>query len=134
MPQTGRCLCGAVSYEFSAEPMMTAICHCKNCQRQAGSALSILIGLPEDAIAISGEVKTYVDEGASGMKVLRQFCPNCGSPMFSDAESAPGALFIKAGTLDDTSWLAPQIQFWTSTKQDWLEIDGIASVETNPPG
>ncbi len=33
----GGCLCGAVRYSVSAEPAMQAVCHCRNCQRQAGS-------------------------------------------------------------------------------------------------
>ena len=40
MKKTGGCLCGQVRYETKAEPMMTGVCHCKNCQKQAGSAFS----------------------------------------------------------------------------------------------
>ncbi len=133
MAQTGQCLCGAVRYEFSAKPVMTAICHCKNCQRQAGSVLSVIVGLPNDAITIKGETTTYEDVGESGQIVLRKFCPKCGSPLFSDAKSAPDLLFIKAGTLDDTSWLEPQIQFWAKSKQDWYDLgEAIPAVEANP--
>ena len=41
----GSCLCGNVSYECSAEPSMTAICHCKNCQKQTGTAFSIILAV-----------------------------------------------------------------------------------------
>ena len=44
--KTGGCLCGAVRYSFTGEPLMQAVCHCKNCQRQAGSGWSMLIALP----------------------------------------------------------------------------------------
>jgi hypothetical protein len=132
MGQKGSCLCGAVHYEVNGEPIMTALCHCKNCQKQAGSALSIIVGVPEDSIVIEGEVKTYVDKGSSGADVLRKFCPNCGSPMFTDVEHAKGMLFVKAGTFEDTSWLEPQVQYWTSTKHEWLTIDGIPGVAANP--
>ena len=46
MALTGRCLCGSVQYEIDSEPTMPGICHCKNCQRQAGSAFSTLAGVP----------------------------------------------------------------------------------------
>ena len=135
MGQTGGCLCGAVRYEITAEPAMTAICHCKNCQRQAGTALSVIVGFARDGIEITGETTTYADKGESGHAVLRKFCPSCGSPLFTDAQSAPQLLWVKAGTLDDTSWLKPKIQFWTKSKQDWLKLDEtIPAVETNPPG
>ncbi len=122
MGQTGKCLCGAVSYEITAEPVMTAICHCKNCQRQAGSVLSVIVGLPRDGIEISGTTKTYDDTADTGQSVKRIFCPECGSPLFTDAENAPELWFVKAGTLDDTSWLEPQVQFWKDSKQDWYEL------------
>jgi hypothetical protein len=35
----GRCLCGAVRYRSDAAPLLTAICNCKNCQRQTGTAI-----------------------------------------------------------------------------------------------
>lgn len=131
--KTGQCLCGNISYKLKSDPQMTVLCHCKNCQRQAGSVLSIIAGVPQGDVEISGEVKTYNDSGDSGGDVLRQFCPECGSPMFTLADQAPGLIFIKAGTLDDTSWLEPSVQFYTKSKQHWLELDGIPGFEGNPP-
>ena len=39
----GGCLCGQVRYTANAEPAFTGVCHCKNCQKQAGSAFSIVV-------------------------------------------------------------------------------------------
>ncbi len=134
MGQTGKCLCGAVSYETQAEPLMTAVCHCKNCQRQAGSAMSIIVGFPKGTVKIAGEPKTYDDSGESGLAVHRQFCSNCGSPLFTLAESAPELIFIKAGTFDETDWLEPGVQFWTKSAQSWVPMGDIPQVEANPGG
>ena len=30
----GGCLCGAVRYTSEAEPALTAVCHCPDCQKQ----------------------------------------------------------------------------------------------------
>ena len=130
--KTGGCLCGAVRYSFSGEPLMQAVCHCKNCQRQAGSGWSMLIALPKDAVEIAGEVRTYIDHSETGNEVHRQFCPICGSPLFSRVPAQPAMLFIKAGSLDDTSGFRPQVQFWTASKQDWVEIAGVPGVVGNP--
>jgi len=46
MAMTGSCLCGAIRYEIDNAPALTGVCHCKNCQRQAGSACSTLAGVP----------------------------------------------------------------------------------------
>lgn len=133
MGQTGGCLCAAVRYEMTAEPVMQAICHCKNCQRQAGSVLSVIIALPRDGIVIEGETTTYEDSGTSGLKVWRKFCPTCGSPLFTDAEGSPDLWFVKAGSLDDTNWLSPQVQFWTRSRQAWMpECEHNPGMEANP--
>ena len=81
----GSCLCGAVRYESEAEPLMTAICHCDNCQRQSGSAFSIIVGVPAGSLRFEGEERlaTYEDRGTSGKAVYRRFCKSCGSPVRS---------------------------------------------------
>ncbi|MEP3421567.1 MAG: GFA family protein [Erythrobacter sp.] len=133
MTMTGGCLCGQIRYTLNAEPQICVTCHCKNCQRQAGTALSIIVSVPEDALDITGEVKTYEDAGDSGATVRRQFCGNCGSPVFTRLET-PGMLFIKAGTFDDTSHLKPAFHCYTKSKQDWVPLGEIPTFETVPPG
>jgi hypothetical protein len=90
------------------------------------------MGVPAAALTISGAVKTYEDKGESGGDVRRQFCPTCGSPLFSRVSAAPDLVFIKAGTLDDTSQFTPQMQFWTDSKQHWVEIAGVPGFARNP--
>ena len=92
----------------------------------------MLVGLPRDAVTITGEVRTYVDHSATGNEVHRQFCPTCGSPLFTRVPGQPDLIFIKAGTFDDTSDFRPQIQFWTASKQDWIELEGIPAMPGNP--
>ena len=41
MSQTGRCLCGQITYEISGDLIATAVCHCDHCQRQSGGAFSV---------------------------------------------------------------------------------------------
>ena len=86
---TGGCLCGKVRYDIAAPPLMTAVCHCTNCQKQSGSAYSVLIGVPGAAVSTTGTLKTYEDSGDSGGKVMRQFCPECGR---SPAQAAANAV------------------------------------------
>ncbi|MEM6682041.1 MAG: GFA family protein [Pseudomonadota bacterium] len=133
MLMTGQCLCGDISYDIRAEPLLTGVCHCKNCQRQAGSAFSILIGVPKAAVTVQGTPKQYEDTADSGKPVFRQFCGNCGSPLFSLVPDAPDLMFVKAGTLDDTSMLKPQAHYWCDSAQDWIDIDpAVLQCAKNP--
>ena len=82
MSITGKCLCGAISYSVDNPPALTGVCHCKNCQRQAGSAFSTLAGVPLNELHIFGETKVYTDpDTQSGNTVKRFFCDKCGSPI-----------------------------------------------------
>jgi hypothetical protein len=121
----GGCLCGAIRYRSDAEPLMTAVCNCKNCQRQSGSALSVIVALPRGALIMEGaEPASYRDTGASGLAIIRRFCANCGSPILSEPERTPTRDWLKAGTLDDTSWLEPTANFWCDSEQPWLRALG----------
>ena len=132
---SGACLCRKVRYESASDPVMTAVCHCDNCQRQSGTALSIIVGVPAGSIRFEGEqnLATYDDQGLSGKPVHRRFCRNCGSPIVSIVGMMPDVHFIKAGTLDDKSWLAPTMHVWCDSAQPWVEIPaGMTRFPKNP--
>ena len=42
---TGGCLCGQVRYSANTEPAFVGVCHCRNCQKQTGTAFSVLVGI-----------------------------------------------------------------------------------------
>ena len=125
MTTTGQCLCGAIRYEISSAPSVTGICHCKNCQRQAGSAYSTIAGVPKaDFSVTAGVPKRYEDaDTASGNPVQRYFCGNCGSPIYSALPGQPDSIYLKSGTLDDTSTFKPMFQAWCDSKQDWVRLE-----------
>ena len=132
---SGKCLCGSIQYSSEAEPIFSIICHCDDCQRQTGTAFSMTVGVPKASMKIDNEdkLKEFIGESASGNKVRRKFCPDCGSPIISMIAMAPDMYMIKAGTLDDKSWIKPTHQFWCSTKQPWLELsDELEKHDRNP--
>jgi hypothetical protein len=119
---TGRCLCGQIQYAANADPAIIAVCHCKNCQKQTGTAFSVIVGIPKSAISIQWKLKTFRDIGDSGQAVERNFCSECGSPIITDVAVMPELTFVKAGTLDDTSWLVPKIHIYCDSAQHWSLI------------
>jgi hypothetical protein len=131
----GGCLCGEVRYESEAEPVLTALCHCTHCQKQTSSAFSVLVALPKGSLRMEGPPLAFFEDiGDSGLPVLRKFCPQCGSPIVSELVATPDLDWLKAGTLDDPSWLGPQMNIWCSSAQPWVGIDdAIPAYAGNPP-
>ena len=51
MPKVaGGCLCGQLRYAANTEPVFSAVCHCKTCQKQSGTAFNIVIAVPQPAV------------------------------------------------------------------------------------
>ena len=98
VPFSGGCICGAVRYECLAEPVVSGFCHCRDCQRETGSAFGTTLFVPRNAVTIVGEVKYYDGKGDSGNIVSRGFCPTCGARLFGKPALLPELLAIRAGS------------------------------------
>jgi hypothetical protein len=118
--RTGGCLCGAVRYTISGEPLAMVVCHCTHCQRQSGAMFSTNLVASEGQYQQSGETSVFPDRGDSGGAVLRHFCGACGSPILSRAETVPGMVLLKVGTLDDISGLTPTLEVWADHAAAWV--------------
>jgi len=122
--KTGGCLCGAVNYNFNESSVISAHhCHCKDCQKSTGSGKATIVMIPENALQMKGEIKIYTVTGTDGSHVTRGFCESCGSPLISYIEEMQGIRLIKAGSLDDSSWLKIDSNFWSSTAREWSPVD-----------
>src|SRR5262245_21130329 len=98
---SGGCLCGAVRYESSAEPITARLCWCRFCQYIAAGNAAVGVCLPTSGMTVTGEMRDYESVADSGDRMHRRFCPSCGVHLFSEAESRPHLVFVRAGTLDD---------------------------------
>ncbi len=134
MKQSGRCQCGKVSYSFDKEKVISAHhCHCKDCQRSTGCGKATIIYVASKNLKIKGDIKYFDKKGTTGMTIRRGFCQNCGSGVMSYAKQLPLLKFIKAGTLDDSSWLSIDSVFFTKSACSWdMPSDNIKSYNENP--
>jgi hypothetical protein len=110
-----------VRYRIEGEPLGLAVCHCTACQRQSGSAFGMSLAVANDSFRLlAGSLKTFTVVCDSGRTKHCAFCPECGTRIHHRTDDV--ALSIKAGTLDDTAWLAPAAHYWTDKKQPWVRI------------
>jgi hypothetical protein len=117
-----------VTFQFSGDPIATAVCHCSHCQRQSGGAFSVNLIAHESQLTIHGTLTTFEDRGEHGddVYVRRRFCGTCGSPIVSELAKSEGIIAVKAGTLDDKTTVQPGIEAWCVDRQPWVSLPGIA--------
>jgi len=120
---TGRCHCGAISYEATGEPAHHALCYCTDCRRSAGATMVGWALFPRDKVRITGQPVSY----ASSTDATRQFCGTCGTGLFFLNEVIfPGQVDIQSATLDDPDALPPQACIQTADAPGW--VAGVAEL------
>ena len=121
---SGGCACGAVRYACTAEPMFALNCHCRDCQRETGSAYAPILAVPSAAFAVTHGSPAYFDVTAdSGYVTRRAFCARCGSTLFGEPGSRTDMVTIRAGNLDDPSIFRPTRNVFVASAQPWDHMD-----------
>ena len=130
---SGGCLCGAIRYEVTGEPVRMAICHCDDCRKATGAAFTTNIFVNEANLRIvQGTPKRYQHGNDSGSTMTKEFCANCGSQLFGYSSRSAGVKHVKVGTIDDASFVKPQIEVYTVRKLPYVRLqDGIIQFEKN---
>ena len=120
---TGGCLCGSVRYEYTGELKEASYCHCDACRRATGGPYTVGVLARADALRIiCGRTKGYTTTADSGNLITREFCPQCGSPLFTKAHAHPNLVWIKAGSLDEPESIKPTHQVWTKCAVPWAYL------------
>jgi hypothetical protein len=134
LPLAGGCMCGALRYALSAPPVMIYNCHCTNCQKISGSAFNISVIVAETSLRFTaGEPARVVWKSDQGTVRCGLFCGSCGSRIVNGGEPSTGVFSLRAGTLDDRSWVQPVGDTWTRSAQPWVRfVEGGLRFETAP--
>ncbi len=120
---SGGCACGAVRYRLKSEPMFVHCCHCRDCQRQTGSAFVLNALIETDRIEVEAGTPQPVPlptESGRPHDVYR--CPACLTALWSDYGRRPRLRFVRVGTLDDAASLAPDVHIFTRSKLPWITL------------
>ncbi|MGA2778186.1 MAG: GFA family protein [Steroidobacteraceae bacterium] len=130
--RTGHCLCGAVRFRLSAEPLAIRICWCRDCQHiSANGTVNVLV--PTAALDITGQTNEFVRSATSGNAIRQRFCPSCGCQLFANSSGRPQFTVVRAGTLDDPSSVRPTMNIWSSSAPGWACLDpALQRVDQQP--
>lgn len=133
-PFSGGCACGAIRYTSTRAPVAMLNCHCKDCQLASGAPFASGVIVMKADLQISGSPKTYAVKASSGSDAIRGFCPDCGTPLFTDSAANPHVTSIRFPTLDDVSEFKPMLDIYGASAQPWVCLDqSIPHFAHTPP-
>ncbi len=125
---SGRCLCGAVEYSVPDDFKYAGYCHCSDCRRFSGSALSAFGGIAAERLVLrkgQDDLARYVKSEQTTLV----FCRHCGSSLFAE-KPLRGMVHLRLGSLNETPSLAPQFHSFVGSKAPWYSIgDGLPQYE-----
>ena len=124
-PHEGGCSCGEVRYRLTSDPLFVHCCHCLNCQRQTGSAFVINLLIETDRVELlAGDPQPVPIPRDDGSEQVIHRCPTCRVAVFS-TYTRPELLFVRGGTLDEPTGVAPDVHIFTRSKVDWVELPDV---------
>jgi len=124
MPKiTGSCHCEAVSFDADGKIAMQANCHCIDCQKITGACFATIVFVKKADIEISGALAQYRLTADSGNVLTKEFCPNCGSQLFTQNSGRDYMVGIQAGVINEAELIAPQVNVYCSRKIPTVPID-----------
>lgn len=129
----GGCACGATRYTVEGDPILVNNCHCAQCQRQTGSTSVVNLFYEADRVVLtSGRTSRHIVKAGSGGDHVIVRCAECGTAVWSHyprlGEEGCG---VRAGTLDDSSWVRPDAAVFVSERMPWVTLpEGIPAFET----
>lgn len=115
----GRCLCGAVSYEYEGPENWVGHCHCESCRRNCSAPFTTFVGVPRPAVRLTGaEPAVY----RSSPGVRRLFCAQCGAPVAYDADRYPDEIHFYLAALEDAAGLEPAFHVHAGEQVPWVHL------------
>lgn len=119
----GGCSCAKVRYRMVSAPMFVHCCHCKDCQRQTGSAFVLNALIEANRVELEGaEPQGVTMPTDSGLPHVIFRCPECRIAVWSTYGGRTKIRFVRVGTLDDASVLSPDVHIYTRSKLPWVTL------------
>jgi hypothetical protein len=131
---SGSCLCGAIRFSIDIPVTELRACHCRNCQKASGAGGSVNAVLPSSAFHITqGTPRRYSARADSGRILNRHFCGDCGSPIYSQRETTPETVVVRAGAFDNAGDMKIVSHIWTKSARPWAHIDPATQQHPGQP-
>lgn len=119
---TGGCFCGRVRYEAHGAPYNKTICHCSMCRRTTGAPFVAWFSVPRSGFRLNGVARRFRSSG----KATRSFCPECGTQISFELDSAADEIDVTTSSLDEPHRVPPADHTYTESRLAWVKLaDGL---------
>lgn len=122
-PLSGTCLCGAVTLTVASPVLAARQCWCRTCQSIACGNASNNVIIAKAGLQVQGALSEHRSIADSGARIVRSFCPQCGTHVLAADEDQALYVVVRAGVLTDKALAAPQSVIWTGSAPAWASID-----------
>jgi hypothetical protein len=111
--------------------MFVHCCHCRDCQRQTGSAFVLNALIEADRVELlTGEPEPVTMPTDSGLPHVIHRCPTCRIAVWSTYGGRTQIRFVRVGTLDEPAALLPDVHIYTRSKLPWVTLpEGVPAFE-----
>lgn len=117
----GSCLCGGIQYEVCGPLGDIIQCHCRRCRKATGTAFATNSPIAKaDFYLLQGQQLLKSFTTTTG--VSRNFCSECGSPIYSVKADLPDVYRLRIGSLDTPIEQKPTCHFYVGSKAEWEDI------------
>lgn len=115
----------------TAAPVVSAACHCRDCQKLTGGAYSLTLMIPEAGFAVVSGAP--VIGGLHRAELRHHFCPHCHNWLFTKGSVLPGFVNLRPTMLQDASWVVPYIETKTAERLPGAITGAKRSYDHWPP-
>jgi hypothetical protein len=78
--------------------------------------------LEDEFVITEGVPEGYTTATDSGAELSTFACPSCRDNLYYTHPGFQRIIMIAGGTVNDPSWLKPQANIFTKSKQPWVEL------------
>jgi hypothetical protein len=112
----GGCLCKAIRYGISGDPLSSIICHCATCRRASAAPTVAWLTVNRGLFHfLCGSPRMY----QSSRDVVRRFCEVCGTQLTYETAGSPNTIDVTTASLDIPDLFPPTMEVWLEHKLAW---------------
>lgn len=121
----GGCLCSAIRFRISGEPVFSSICHCATCRRASAAPTVGWLTFDRGQVEmLSGQPRIY----RSSQGVVRRFCGTCGSQLSYETAESPTTIDITTASMDNPALFPPTLEVWLEHRVSWQNTDPARAI------